>query len=100
MVSYEPSQTAAGNLYASLWCSPLAGVLRCASQKIMGLCSISKKTSGIFGSTEAYEKQIPEESANPPDSGQLLAAPQVESISVLQGKQHSLDLDADQCLMA
>jgi hypothetical protein len=66
----------------------------------MGLRSASKKTSGISGSVEAFKAQLSEESANPSDFGQLLAAPKTKCASVLPAKQHPFDLDADQRLMA
>jgi len=78
----------------------LVGVLRCASEKALGLCSASQKASGIFGSIEAVKEKVSETSANPFNSGQLLATPQSEGVVVLPTEQYSSDLDTDKCFMA
>lgn len=100
LLSYRPSETSACNIYASSRCSALAGVLRCTSEKALGLCSTPQEASGITGAIEAVEKQVSERSTHPFDPGQLWPAPQTESTAVLSAEQYSYDLDTDQCFMA
>lgn len=100
LLPYRPSETFACHLSPPSRCSALAGILRCASEKALGLRSASQKTSGIFGSIEAVKEKIPEKSANPFNSGQLLATPQSEGVAVLPREQYSSDLDTDKCFMA
>lgn len=100
LVPYRSSEKIAGNLHAAAWCSALAGVLRCSSEKVVGLYSTSQKASGNPWSIETFAKQVSGKSKNSFDSGQLLAASQTESASILPTKQHSFDLDADERFMA
>src|SRR4030042_6929863 len=46
LVSYRPSQKTAGHLHSSARRSALAGVLRCPSEKDLGLCPTPQKASG------------------------------------------------------
>lgn len=66
----------------------------------MGLCSCSQEASGGISRIEAAEEKVPQKAANSSDSGQFLAAPQVEGEAFLPTKQYSYDLDTNQCLMA
>lgn len=100
LLPYRPSETSACHLSSPSRCSALAGILRCSSEKTVGLCSFSQKTSGSPGSVEAFKEKVPEKSTHSFDPGQFLAAPQVESDTVLPTEQHSFDLDTHQCIMA
>ena len=100
LLPYRPSGTFACHLYASARRSALAGILRCAREKAVGLCSAPQTTSGIPRCIEAFKKEVPQRSANSSDFGQLLPAPEGKGVAVLPQKQYSFDLDADQCIMA
>ena len=100
LLPHGPSETTSCNIYPPPRCSALAGVLRCAPEKTVGLCSSTQKTSGVLGNVEVFEKEVSGKSANPFDIGQLLAAPQAEGVEVLPTEQHSYDMDTDQCFMA
>jgi len=100
LLPYRPSETFACHLSPPSWCSALAGILRCSSEKAVGLCPFSQKTSGSPGSVEAFKEKVSEKSAHSFDPRQFLAAPQIEGTEVLPTEQYSYDLDTDQCFMA
>jgi len=100
LLSYRPSETFACHLSPSSRCSALAGILRCSSEKIVGLCSSSQKTSGSSGSAEVFKEKISEKSSHSFDFGQFLAASQTEGAEILPTEQYSYGLDSDQCFMA
>ena len=100
LLPYKPSETFACHLSSHSRCSALAGILRCAREKAVGLCSAPQTTSGIPRCIEVFKKEVPRRSANSSDFGQLLAAPEGKGLAVLPQKQYSFDLDADQCIMA
>jgi len=100
LVSYRPPQTAAGNIYPNSRSAALAGLLRCAPEKAVGLYATPQTASGVLGHIEVLTEEVSPGAAYSPDSGQLLAAPQREGLAILSQKQYSLDLDADQRVMA
>ena len=100
LLPYKPSETFACHLSPPSRCSALAGILRCSSEKTVGLFSSSQKTSGSPGSVEAFKEKISEKSTHSFDPGQLLTASQAKSAALLSQKQYPLDLDANQCIMA
>jgi len=100
LLPHRPSEKTSCNIYPPSRCSALAGVLRCASEKTVGLCSSSQKASGVFGNVEVFEEEVSGQPADTFDSGQLLTAPQAEGAEVLPTEQHSYDMDTDQCFMA
>ncbi len=100
LLPYRPSKTFACHLSPPSRCSALAGILRCPSEKAVGLCSSSQKTSGSPGSTEAFKEKVSEKTTHSFDLGQFLAAPQTEGAEILPTEQYSYDLDTDQCFMA
>lgn len=100
LLPYRPSETFTCHLSPPSRCSALAGILRCSSEKTVGLCSFSQETSGSPGSVEAFKEKVSEKSAYSFDPGQFLAASQIEGAEVLPTEQYSYDLDTDQCFMA
>ena len=100
LVSQRPSQTVACNVYPTSRCSSLDGVLRCTSEKTMGIRSSTQKTSGSARYVEAASQTVSNASADTFDSGQFFTAPQAEGFGVLLSEQYSHDLDADQRFMA
>ena len=58
LLPYRPSETTSGNIYSSSWCSALAGVLRYTRETVVGVYPPSQTTSGIFGSIEAFTKEV------------------------------------------
>lgn len=100
LLPYRSSKTFASHLSPPSRCSALAGILRCSSEKAVGLCSCSQKTSGDPGSVEVFKEKVSEKSTHSFDSGQLLTASQAKSAALLSQRQYPLDLDADQCIMA
>ena len=100
LLSYGSPEKTSCNVYTPTWCSALAGFLRCAQEKAVGLCSFSQAASGIPRSIKAFKEEVSEKSANPFDPGQLLTPSQGKGIAVLSKEQYSPDLDTDQCFMA
>jgi len=100
VVPYRSSKETASNVYASSWRSALAGILRRSSEEVVGICSTSQTASGIPRRIEALEKKVPEASKDSFDPRQLLTAPQRQGSRLLSQEQYSLDLDADQRVMA
>jgi len=100
LLPYKPPGTFACHLSPPSWCSALAGILRCSSEKAVGLCPSSQKTSGSLRSIKVFKEKVSEKSACSSVIRQLLAAPQGEGIAVLSKEQYSLDMDADECFMA
>lgn len=100
LVRNSSSEAVACHIYPNPRGAALAGLLRCAPEKTMGLHAASQTTSGVPGSIEVSTKEVSQRAANSSDSGQLLATPQGESAAVLPRKQYSFDLDADQRIMA
>ena len=100
LLPYRPSETFACHISPPSRCSALAGILRCPSEKAVGLCSSPQKTSGGPGSVEAFKEKVFEKSMHSFDPGQFLAASQVKGEAFLPTEQYSYDLDTDQCFMA
>jgi hypothetical protein len=100
LVSQQPPQKVACDIYPASRCSSLDVVLRCTSEKTMGIRSSTQKTSGSARCVEAASRTVSHASADTFDSGQFLAAPQAEGVGVLPSEQYSHDLDTDQCIMA
>lgn len=100
LVSQRPPETLARDIYSSSWRSALAGVLRCSSEKAVGLCSQEKTSSGSIECFETASQQISETAADSFNPGQLLAASKAKSATLLSQKQYPPDLDSDKCIMA
>jgi len=100
LLPYRPSETFACHLSSPSRCSTLAGILRCSSEKAVGLCPSSQKASRSLGSIEVFEEKVSEKSTHSFDTGQFLAAPQTEGAEVLPTEQYSYDMDTDECFMA
>jgi len=100
LLPYRPSETFACHLSSPTRRSALVGILRCSSEKAVGLCSSSQTTPGSPGNVEAFKEEVSEKSTHSFDLGQFLAAPQTKGSEVLPTEQYSHDLDTDQCFMA
>lgn len=100
LLPYGQSEKTSCNVYSPARRTALAGFLRCTREKAMGLYAAPQATSGIRRSVETFKEEVSGISANSPDSGQFLAAPQSQGLAVLPREQYSFDLDADQCIMA
>ena len=100
LLPHKPSDTFACHLSSASRCSALAGILRCASEEAVGLCTQEKASPGSIECFETASQLLSGRSADSFDTGQFFTASQVEGIAVLPEAQHSYDLDADQCFMA
>jgi hypothetical protein len=100
LLPYGPSEKTSCNVYSPPRRTALAGFLRCTPEKAVGLYVAPQTTSGISRSIEIFKEEVSGRSANSPDSGQFLTAPQSQGLAVLPREQYSFDLDANQCIMA
>jgi len=88
------------DVYKTLWCAALAGVLRRSRRQAVGIHPRTKTASRDAWCLETSSQKVSRLSANPSDTGQLFAAPQGRRETVLPEEQCPYDLDADERVMA